>query len=93
MEKIKIIRYIDEMFFEDKVRLLYAIVDSSLINIKVDKKKVVPILERLYYAVNGNILVNLAKYQNVMIISSKIAEMNEKEQNLIAWYIYKQIVK
>jgi hypothetical protein len=93
MEKIRIIRYIDDMSFEDKVMLLYCIVDSNGINIKVDKKKVVPTLEKMVQTINGDTLVNLAKNKKVMFMASQIMEMNEKEQNMVAWYIYKQIIK
>lgn len=88
---IKIIRSIDYMSFEDKLRLLYCIIDTSMSKVKVDKKKIVPILEKMCKVVNGGRIVNFAVFKNVMLITSQIVVMNEKEQNLIALYIYKKI--
>lgn len=86
---IKLVRYYEILEFADKLRLAINIFESNYIKIKIDK--MLDLLKQILRIVDTNYnkygMINFLEYRHLLLMSTKVIEMTEKEQNMFVYEI------
>ncbi len=94
-EKVKdVISIIKSMDLKNKLRLGVCMSSSSYTNLKYNKAHIHSVFDKRLKEIDNEYLtsyVNMRKYPIILFSMAKIMEMNSKEQNQIAMYLYNNI--
>lgn len=95
-EKVKkLLRYVETLSFDDKIRLSINLFQSDYIDIKNDK--MLEVLKNLLSVVDENYnktkFLNLLNYKHLLLVSAQAMELTNKELQLFAFGILCKIYK
>ena len=92
MEKVnEVIEIIDRMDIKDKLIVGVCMSESSYTNLKYNKSHIHSKFDKELKKIDKNYLtsyINMRKYPQVLFVMAKIIEMDKKEQNKVAMYLY-----
>ena len=94
-DKVKnIIDIIKNMDLKNKLRLGICMSSSAYTNLKYNKAHIHSMFDKRLKEIDNEYLVsyvNMRKYPTILFVMAKIMEMNNKEQNQIAMYLFNSI--
>ena len=94
-DKVKdVIDIIKNMDLKNKLRLGVCMSSSAYTNLKYNKAHIHSIFDKRLKEIDNEYLtsyVNMRKYPTILFVMAKIMEMNNKEQNQIAIYLFNSI--
>ena len=94
-DKVKyVIDIINNMDVKNKLRLGVCMSSSAYTNLKYSKAHIHSIFDKRLKEIDNEYLtsyVNTRKYPAILFVMAKIMEMNNKEQNQIAIYLFNSI--
>ena len=89
-----VIDIIKNMDLKNKLRLGVCMSSSAYTNLKYNKAHIHSVFDKRLKEIDNEYLVgyvNMRKYPIILIVMTKIMEMNNQEQNQIAMYLYNNI--
>jgi len=94
-DKVKdVIDIIKNMDLKNKLRLGVCMSSSAYTNLKYNKAHIHSIFDKRLKEIDNEYLVsyvNMRKYPTILYVIAKIMEMNNKEQNQIAMFLFNSI--
>lgn len=94
-EKVNyVIDIIKNMQIDNKLRLAICMCDSNHTHLEYDKIEKFKYFDKLlkeFDVIYKNAIINFAKYPYIMFVMAKIMEINPKEQNQVALYLFNHI--
>ena len=94
-DKVKnVIDIINNMDFKNKLRLGVCMSSSAYTNLKYNKAHIHSIFDKRLKEIDNEYLtsyVNMRKYPIILVVMTKIMEMNNKEQNQVVLYLFNSI--
>ena len=94
-DKVKdVIDIIKNMDVKNKLRLGVCMSSSAYTNLKYNKAHIHSIFDKRLKEIDNEYLIsyiNMRKYPTILFVMAKIMEMNNKEQNQVAMYLFNNI--
>ena len=92
---VNLVKYFETLGFADKLRLSIDILESY--HVKVTNDKMLEIIKKLLCAVNAKYnktkFLNLLNYKHLLMTSSQVMKLTEKEQNIFVFEVLYNIYK